>query len=246
MNSVNPASSLPVVGVQSDPQTARTDSKEDFLKLLVAQLRYQDPLNPLQGSDFAAQLAQFSSLEELRNIGGKLDYSVESNMMLARAVNNTMAATLIGKSVRAVDDRVIFDGQTAVDLRFNLSGAASSVKLEIVTETGQIIRTLTGVNLAAGDSSIAWDGRDTRGNRVPAGTYTANVSAQGMSGNAVQILPIVTGRIQSVRFEDGNPVIVLNGRTIPFGSVLEILEGQTTLSDNTNLLERFLRVVGDE
>jgi len=67
-----------------------------------------------------------------------------------------------------------------------------------------------------------------------------------MSGNAVQILPIVTGRIQSVRFEDGNPVIVLNGRTIPFGSVLEILEGQTTLSDNTNLLERFLRVVGDE
>ncbi|MBM3329494.1 MAG: flagellar hook capping protein [Calditrichaeota bacterium] len=240
MNGVNPTASLPVLGT-APPTAGRTTEKEDFLRLLVAQLRHQDPLNPVEGSNFAAQLAQFSSLEELRNIGGQLDGSIETNMLLARAINNTQATTLIGRTVRAVEDRVTYDGFEATPVRFNLSGAASSVTVEIVTENGQVLRRLTGVNLPEGDGSLEWDGRNGSGNPVPPGTYRVKVSAKPLAGGAVTALPIVIGRVQAVRFEDGNPVLVIDGRSIPFGAVLEVIESDAGPEGAPGLFGRFLR-----
>jgi flagellar basal-body rod modification protein FlgD len=228
MSTVGSISDLPVFGAQNQQAAAAPDNKEDFLKLLVAQMKFQDPMNPLQGSEFAAQLAQFSSVEQLQNINSKMDAQTQSNQLLAQSVNNTLATTLIGKQVRALDDRVVSDGEHSTTINYNLSGMAAPVTFEIQTDTGAVIRTLTQPNAASGDGSITWDGLDDRGNRVPAGTYHVNITADSPTGANVIAMPLTMGRIDGVRFENGNPVLMVNGQQVPFGSVLEILDSQTT------------------
>ena len=84
------------------PADQGTLGKEDFLRLLVTQLRNQDPINPVKGEDFAAQLAQFSSVEQLQNINANLENNLEMDLLLNQALNNTLATTLIGNNVKAI------------------------------------------------------------------------------------------------------------------------------------------------
>ena len=74
--------------------------KDDFLKLMIEQMKNQDPLSPMEGTEFTAQLAQFSSLEQLSNMSDSLEQSINANYQLTQAVNNTMTAALIGKEVK--------------------------------------------------------------------------------------------------------------------------------------------------
>lgn len=240
MNGAGAINQLPVFGNKDAVLKAPATDKQDFLNLLVAQMKYQDPMNPLEGSEFAAQLAQFSSVEELRNIGSKMDNQAEANLMLAQSVNNTMATTLIGKSVRAADNMVIVNSGDQVEINYNLAGLASPVNITIVSEDGVTIRNIQLPNGGKGDNKTEWDGRDGRGNRVPPGNYFVEIEAKAPGGAPVQAMPLTIGRIGGVRFENGNPVLLLNGRTIPFGSVLEILEGST--GGNTSLLGRLMEM----
>lgn len=222
MSSVGAINQLPVFGSTATASETNTE-KQDFLNLLVAQMKYQDPLNPLEGTEFAAQLAQFANVEELRNIGAKMDEQAETDLLLAQSVNNTLATTLIGKQVRAADNTVVYGGSD-VKINYNLSGLASPVTITITTEEGATVRTMTIANAGAGDNQVEWDGRDNRGNVVPAGTYYTSIDAEGADGSNVTATPLAIGRIGGIRFENGSPVLLLNGKTIPFGSVLEILE----------------------
>jgi flagellar basal-body rod modification protein FlgD len=230
----------PIVGAESGNISGvqSASMKDDFLKLLVAQMRFQDPLNPLEGTEFSSQLAQFSSLEQLTNIGGKLDESVQADMLLARSINNTLAATLIGKTVRAVDDQVEFDGEASVTMNYNVPTRAGQLTAEIIDENGVTVRTIVAPNVNAGDGSLVWDGRDGSGNRVPAGTYHVQLSATAPDGStAVPAQPIVIGRVDGVRFVNGNPVLLIGEREIAFGSVLEIKQdtadsGEPATSDS--------------
>jgi len=224
MNQIESSTPINLVGSGESTASNQIGSRDDFLRLLVAQMRFQDPLNPLEGSEFTAQLAQFSSLEQLQNIGSQLDQSVDADLLLARSINNTMAATLIGKSVRAADNQVAWQ-KDPVQIDFQLDSAAGGVVVEITTEQGEVVRTLTASNLQAGVNSIIWDGRDSRGNRAPEGNYRVRITATAPgSDQAVDVQPLVIGKVTGVKFIDGNPVLIVNGREIAFGSVLEILD----------------------
>jgi flagellar basal-body rod modification protein FlgD len=76
--------------------------KDDFLKLFTSQLKYQDPLKPLEGTEFTAQMAQFSSLEQLFNLNSSMEQLVAYQMSL----NNGFATSLISKTVKTTDDAV--------------------------------------------------------------------------------------------------------------------------------------------
>jgi len=236
MSSVGSISDIPIFGSSDSISSPKTTNKEDFLKLLVAQLRFQDPMNPLEGTDFAAQLAQFSQVEELQNINSKIDSQNESNQLLALSVNNTLATTLIGKTVRAAVNTVRFDGSDAT-IRYSLPSFASPVNVSITNEFGTVIRAITVSNAAKGDNSVVWDGRDNRGNRVPEGDYTVSITGTNTSGVMITATPILIGRIEGVRFENGTPTLLINGRQVSFGAVLDILE---TEDSGGSLLSRLL------
>jgi flagellar basal-body rod modification protein FlgD len=110
--------------------------KDDFLKLLIVQLRNQDPLEPMKGTEFATQLAQFSSVEQLTNINSNLSESITTNQLMAQSIGNALAATMIGKTVKASGNAFTVATSGNMHLGYSLSTAAASVKVSIRDANG--------------------------------------------------------------------------------------------------------------
>ena len=129
-------------------------NKDDFLKLFVTQLQNQDPLNPQDGNQFIAQLAQLSQVEQAYNTNTNLQ------SMLTAQNNATVvsAVSFIGKEVLAAGSQVALTAGSSSTLNFRLSEPVSSLNIDIRDAAGNLVRTLTTGQTAAGDGSIAWDG----------------------------------------------------------------------------------------
>lgn len=160
----------PQIGGQTKKDGSKL-GKDEFLKLLTNQLRYQDPSNPMKGAEFASQLAQFSSVEQLANISGSLEQSIEANYVLTQAINNGLSAGFVGKEVRATGDSFNLgpasdDTTRNVKLGYTLDKAAASVTVKIKNAQGQVVRTIANATgTAIGENSFTWDGTD--GNTPP-------------------------------------------------------------------------------
>ena len=146
-------------------------AKDDFLNLLVTQLQYQNPLEPMQDQEFISQLAQFSQLEQLENMNGSLETNSQVNYLMSQTIANTMATTLIGKDVIAEGvDFVINEGDTA-DLSFELGADAAEATIDIYDEDGSLVRTVDLTDLPQGMNTYTWDGTDNSGQTVASGRY---------------------------------------------------------------------------
>lgn len=216
------------VGIANDALTTQLSSvsqtamgKQDFLRLLIAQLKNQDPLAPMESFEFAAQLAQFTSVEQLTNINRTLDDNLNMDLLMTQAINNTLSITLIGREVVGFGNKVSLSNGTA-QLHFKLTNPAQTVKIAITDSNGYTVRTITAANLTAGQQVIQWDGCNNNGSRVPDGTYTFTVTAYDANGNQIESKPLVVGQATSVRYQNGTGIIVVNGQEIPFTNVIEI------------------------
>ncbi len=225
MSVINGVSNMFTTGANSS--TMKTDSDLDlFMKLLVEQLKNQDPMSPMDSQDFVSQMAQFTSLEKLTSIDGNVAEGTKMDLILTQSINNTMAATLIGKEIVAIGDSVAFDGSTELDLQFRLDDIAEEVTITIKDEDGMIIQVLNEVALLeAGDHSLVWDGKDSDGILMESGTYRFEVVATTKDDTIVNSTTIMSGLVQSVRYEGGNALLIVNGTEITFSNVLEISQG---------------------
>ena len=178
--------------------------KEKFLRLLVTQLQNQDPMSPMDGQEFAAQLAQFTSVEQLLNIQQTLVENGRLNGMLAQGINSGVASGLIGHEVEAVSSMLYWDGGGSSTAHIDLGRAASSVEVVLRDSEGNVVRTLDMGALEAGRHEIEWDGRDLNGAAVPKGTYHIEVVTRDAAGDPVQTRTLVGGRVDRVTFgQDG-------------------------------------------
>jgi flagellar basal-body rod modification protein FlgD len=191
-----------------------------FLKLLVEQLKNQDPLKPQDDSAFVAQLAQFSQLEQSMGINDKLDTLAAQNAGLA----NAQSVGLIGNEATVRGNLVTLDGTgVGVPVAFTLSGAAAATKVTIRDQSGKTVRTMDLGARQPGLSRIQWDGHDDAGNVVPAGTYQVSVDATNDAGAAVSVSQQTDGLITQVSFDKGYPVLALdNGVTVPVSDLLKV------------------------
>jgi flagellar basal-body rod modification protein FlgD len=196
--------------------------RADFLKMLTAQLRSQDPLNPLSNEDFASQLATFSSLQELQGIGATLDQSLQANLLLGQLFNNTMATSLIGKVVRAQANSVEVGSSGTTNLNYTLAGNATDMTIDITNSDGKVLRTLTVPAQASGEHQVQWDGLDSNGQHVAAGTYTFAVNAKDATGQAVDVSTYFEGTVSEVRYVNGQVVLLVGGREVSLSNVLLI------------------------
>lgn len=207
--------------------------KDDFLKILVTQLQNQDPLDPSSPDEFASQLAQFSSLEQLQNMNSNLQGAIELDLLLNQAINNTMATTLIGRNVKAGGNAVeLTEGTESISLHFDLASSAKTVKVEIRDGEGNIVRTLEIKDQLEGDHKIAWDGKDENGETLESGKYTFDVSAKDIEGEAVAANEYIVGRIDSIRYENGSAILLIGGLRIGLDAVIEIGFGETDGGDS--------------
>jgi len=185
--------------------------KDVFMKMLVAQLKNQDPLNPLDGTDFAAQLAQFSSLEQLTNVSSQLE-SLNEN---AAAVNNGQMAGLIGREVTVEGNTIEADG-TEKTLSYTLPEDAMSGTIKIYDDNGALVKTIEFGNQSEGANSVTWNSSGM------SGTYTFEVSGYNKSGSQIAGSALTTGAVSGVNFQDGSTYLVVNGQEVAFADVVSI------------------------
>jgi flagellar basal-body rod modification protein FlgD len=138
------------------PKSKDIGSKEEFLTLLVTQLKNQNPLDPTDPSDFSAQLAQFSSLEQLLNINTNLEKSLNENATLNQLLNSSVAANLIGKNVSATGNAIKHISGDTENINLMLEKDAKYVNVEIKDANGTVIRSIVKENLEKGENFVQW------------------------------------------------------------------------------------------
>lgn len=223
---------IETIGATADPQATMTESlmenedlgKDAFLRLLLVQLQNQDPMEPVKNEDFIAQLAQFSSLEQLTGIneavsGGK---DAEATADLREAIESNTAVGLIGKQVEIPTETLTYTGNTSVEIGYNLTGPANRVDLQVYDAEGNLVRTLTEFSPTEGNGSISWDGVSSQGQAQPAGNYHIVPTAVNGQGNPVTVSAALTGEVTGVRYQDGKPILVLNGGETPLSGVARV------------------------
>ncbi len=218
VNSISSAASA----TQSPGTASQALGQEDFLKLLVAQLRYQDPMSPLESHEYASQLAEYSSLEQLVGINDGINQGTEADLILTTAINNTLAATLIGQEAKALGNTIEFNSDETTNVHFQLGSFAAEVTVEIYDNAGNVVRKIDANAMSSGDHSVEWDGTNEHGEELPEGNYTFSVSAKDAAEIEINAVELVVGLITAVRFEGGSAMLVVGGRDISFSNVLEI------------------------
>jgi len=199
--------------------------KDDFLKLLVSQLQNQDPMNPTDGTAFAAQLAQFSSVEQLQNINTTLQSSIDSTTLMNQSISNALATNVIGKEVRASGTSFNYTGSGDMKLGYSLPSAAVSTDVQIVDQSGTVIRTISGTGVAVGDNDVKWDGLTDKGTQAVAGKYTIKAVATDAKSASITSTPYFYGVVTGVRFKSTGTVFVVDGSEINLADVLEVSAG---------------------
>lgn len=204
----------------STPSTygrSSSPTSEQFLQLLVQQLQHQDPLNPISDQNFTAQLAQFSSLEQLAQINQNLVGIGAGQESLV----NSQALNLLGKTVlvTGIDQVRLSAGSSERIYVEAAEGATAHVKIK--NAAGEVVRTLD-VAAGSGRRQVAWDGKDDAGHPLADGTYTVEVAATDASGNQAAARLLLALSVTGVSFAGGSLGLMAGDRTLSFDQILEI------------------------
>lgn len=201
---------------QDDGQLGR----DAFMKLLVAQLEHQDPLDPMDPRESITQLAELQGIEEMRAMEWRL-----ANLEVAAAgMSNTQAAGLVGRTVTAETGALRLDEVGAATGAVHLAASAKQLVVKIHDAQGRHVATMTRADVDAGSTEITWDGTGDAGQRLPPGRYTMEVSATDAEGNAVVATTQHTGRVTGVTYENGFPELLLGSIRVVLGDVETIAE----------------------
>ena len=196
--------------------------KEDFMKLLLAQLEHQDPMNPQDDAQFVSQLATFSSLEQLQTANGNLETLAlgQSNLINSQALN------LIGKNALVESgDTVHVQGGVPDSIVYSLPKEASSATLTVFGPDGAPVRTFDLDKSASGRTSLAWDGTDSNGKPLADGDYRIEVTATDLDGAPMTVSLFQSLSIDGVNFGGTGIELISGDREIPFDSIVEIRAG---------------------
>lgn len=202
-----------------DSEENSTMGKEDFLMLLVEQLKNQDPTNPEDATEFTSQLTEFSSLEQLENINSSMESLVESN------TNSDKISTLgtIGKDVAYQGSEVSYSG-SEIQLGYQLGSNASEVTISL-KQGGTTLATINGTELDSGNHFVTWDGLTDNGAAAPIGDYDIVISAKDASENNVAVTSLIRSEVTGVDLGgiNGGTLLTTEGE-IAFNSIIGVFE----------------------
>jgi flagellar basal-body rod modification protein FlgD len=193
--------------------------RDQFLQILVTQLRHQDPLNPLSGEQFAAQLAQFSSLEQLVRQTAVLEAQSQGAALGTFTAKTGLAASLMGKDVLLADDQLDLRPGVRPSLTVDVGAGGGTARLRIFDPQGLPVAERALGQLSAGRQSFSVDDLSAT---LPAGGYRYQVEVTGPGGAAVPVTAYVQGRVASVQFEGQRVMLRVNGVLVPIESLVEI------------------------
>lgn len=199
--------------------------KDAFMLLLVTQFKYQDPLNPMEDQEFIAQLAQFTSLEQMM----QMNEGMTTLTQVAQAGQMINATSYIGKEVAATGTTISkettkdADGNKKVTIssyRYAIADAMKTGSINVYDLNGQLVYSETLPARAAGTYTFTWDGTDFNGNQAPDGVYDVRLACNDAEGNGLQTSVMISGRVDGILTENGAVYLQLNdGRNVPLANV---------------------------
>ena len=193
---------------------------DQFITLMLAQIKNQDPLKPLEPAEFLGQLAQFSTVTGIQEMGSSVSDLVGS-MRSSQALSG---ANLVGRDVLAPGDIAVFDGTTSVRAAVEAPSGAERVEFVVRDASGAVVRRAQVQPSVSGVTEMAWDGRADNGTVMPAGAYRIEaLSRFGARGESAQVL--LLSRVDSVTLDAAGRGIVLNTRngSLPLGAVRRVM-----------------------
>lgn len=207
-------------------QKSATSSKTDmdvqqdrFMKLLVTQLKSQDPMNPMESAEMTSQMAQINMVTQLSKLNDAMT-SMVSNYNAQQAVQ---AAGLIGKSVLGSGSAIDFQG-AATDFQVGMTAGLRGGVVQILDSSGSVVQQLDfGAQASAGDKSFAWDGKLADGTTASSGAYKIKAYGVQSDGTSVALDTKTWQKVGSVTLDSGTTKVVLaDGTTIALSSLTNI------------------------
>ncbi|MFH1019470.1 MAG: flagellar hook assembly protein FlgD [Pseudomonadota bacterium] len=214
------SSTLPL----QDTSTVKTVGKNtldrnDFMTLFITQMQHQDPLEPMDSTDMASQLAQFSNMEATM----KMSDNLEKLLGYQVSQNNLQLLTLIGKEVQGAGNTMGVVAGVVSTTQYTLADAADSCRVEIYDSAGRMVDTVELGYAASGMHELTWDATTPSGTVVPDGQYVYSVVAMDALGQTVDVDYRTTGRVTGVNFDGGKAQVTVDGSiTMNVADILEV------------------------
>lgn len=187
-----------------------------FLTLLTTQLQNQDPLSPMDSTEFTNQLVQFSQVEQSINTNQKLD----DLLSLQLGSISSVALGYVGMDISYVSGEMYHETGTESKVNFVLSETATLSKINIYNEKGEIVRTMDAPK-TTGAHTVVWDGKDNNGNVVETGTYGIKIDALNKENKSIAVSPVVSGNVRGIESQNGVVYLLVGDRAVSLGSVIQ-------------------------
>lgn len=197
--------------------TSKNDiDKDAFLRMLIEQLKYQDPLNPLKAEEFASQLAQFTSVEQLTQIRDAVDAQTEATSLAAMLQQTSLSAAMLGKDVLAIGDQVTLPTSGAGKVTVDVPGAGGVATLTLRNKEGAVVATRDLGQVTPGTRTL------TLPADLPPGTWRYSVDVKEASGATKAATTYTTGVVTSLEFKNGGIVLHIGDAEISLADIVKI------------------------
>jgi len=217
--SVASIASTSTSGSQATAGTKKnTLTQEDFLKLFTTQMRYQNPLEPLDNFQMATQLAQFNTVDSLT----RMNETLTQLMAAQNSMSNMQAAGLIGKKVMVQGNRLAIQQGAVGEGMYQLTRPANVV-IQILNSQGGVVRQIDAGPRDTSRQTIGWNGKNQAGGALPDGLYTFRVIAVDSQGQLVPVTTYRIGTVEGVSLENEAVTLQVNGDKVAFSDILSIL-----------------------
>lgn len=191
-----------------------------FLTLLTTQLKNQDPLSPMESTEFTNQLVNFTGVEQQINTNQKLDSLIAMNL----GTGFSSALGYVGKNISYLSNEANFDGAKPVKITYAVTeGKPVTTKINIYDKDQRLIVS-KDVSSATGAKEFVWDGKNKDGGTVPPGTYTIRVDALDQNDKPLKTSTVVSGRVKGIETQNGATMLLVGERAVAIGSVINVTE----------------------
>jgi flagellar basal-body rod modification protein FlgD len=202
--------------------------KEAFMKLMLAQMKNQDPTSPLKSHEMAAQLAQFTSLEQLQNMNTTLTEIHKGQ----KPSETFQTLNFIGKSVSGDSAKLLrLKGDKQHDFNFALPEDAKDIQIKIRNENGDVVRKIELHDMKKGGNRWVWNGNTENGTSAPVGEYSMLIEAKDKGGKKLAVKTDFDGVITGVSYSPEGPVLLVGNQTVKLKDVRKIVDPRLNQKD---------------
>lgn len=192
-------------------------TQDDFINILVTQMKYQNPLEPLNNEQMAMHIAQMSSVHALQQMEQTMKNMAAKYDLMA----NMQAASLVGKKVEVAGNQFYLSPNQIAEGFYQLPEAAR-VTINIYDSLGNLVRSIEEGRKEVGKQKFSWNGQNNKGERVAEGLYTFVISAVDARGNKLPVSTSQIGEIKEIAYENGTAYFLIGGQKYTLESILAI------------------------